>query len=334
MNREAEAPSFRHEALFYSGWPEFVAGTVPFIRRGLASDEAILVVVSPEKIDLLRTALDRDADRVTYANMTEVGSNPARIIPLWQEFVTANVRRVSGVRGIGEPIWRDRSDDELAECQRHESLLNVVFESGPAWQLMCPYDVAQLAPQVVAEARCSHRHVLDQTGTSRSLEFRGVDACAAPFARPLPEPGSVALETSIDRLSLPAVRAQLARRATDAGLSRTETMHLVTAANEVASNSVIHGGGRGTLRMWADSHKVVCEIRGRGAIGDPLADRTRPGTDFAAARGLWLANQLCDLMQIRSFDNLTVVRLHMRLRPRARLSLVRDPGAGGAASLN
>lgn len=78
---------FRHEAVFYSGWDEFVNGTVPFIRQGVAAGEAVLVVESTTKIDMLRMALDANADRVVFADMAEVGANPARIIPAWQEFV-------------------------------------------------------------------------------------------------------------------------------------------------------------------------------------------------------------------------------------------------------
>src|ERR1700716_2170399 len=91
---------FRHEALLYSGWAEFVAGTVPFIRGGLELEEPVLVVESAAKIDMLRTALGRDADEVLFADMGEVGANPARIIPAWHDFVTRHAdsgRRLSGI---------------------------------------------------------------------------------------------------------------------------------------------------------------------------------------------------------------------------------------------
>lgn len=44
----------------------------------------------------------------------------------------------------------------------------------------------------------------------------------------------------------------------------------------------------------------------------PLVDRERPGKEAAGPRGLWLANQLCDLVQIGSLPSGTAVRLHMR----------------------
>jgi hypothetical protein len=48
-------------------------------------------------------------------------------------------------------------------------------------------------------------------------------------------------------------------------------------------------------------------------LEDPLIDRVRPAAHAAGRRGLWLANQLCDLVQIRTLPSGTVVRLHMRI---------------------
>ena len=70
------------------------------------------------------------------------------------------------VRGIGEPVWPGRSDSELDECQRHEALLNVAFAYGPAWSLLCPYDLDELDPRQIQAARVSHP-TLRHEGISR-----------------------------------------------------------------------------------------------------------------------------------------------------------------------
>jgi hypothetical protein len=36
---------YRHEALLYAGHDDFIAGTMPFIRRAIATDEPVLVVL-------------------------------------------------------------------------------------------------------------------------------------------------------------------------------------------------------------------------------------------------------------------------------------------------
>ncbi|HWG98689.1 MAG TPA: ATP-binding protein, partial [Pilimelia sp.] len=67
-----------------------------------------------------------------------------------------------------------------------------------------------------------------------------------------------------------------------------------------------------TIRLWRDGAALICEIRDAGYITDrPLLGRQRPTIDQTGGRGLWLANQLCDLVQIRSTTAGTIVRLHV-----------------------
>ena len=46
-------------------------------------------------------------------------------------------------------------------------------------------------------------------------------------------------------------------------------------------------------------------------IEEPLVGRVHPATDRPSGRGLWLVNHLCDLVQIRSSPQGTVVRVYM-----------------------
>ena len=46
---------------------------------------------------------------------------------------------------------------------------------------------------------------------------------------------------------------------------------------------------------------------------DPLVGRVKPVPTQVGGRGLWLANQFCDLVQIRSGDDGTAVRLQMAI---------------------
>jgi len=306
------AQGFRHEALMYSSRPEFLAGTVPFIRDGIAAGEPVLVVESDAKIQLLRAALGGAAAQVMFADMAKVGANPARIIPAWRDFVDLHGggRRL---RGIGEPIWSGRTATELAECQRHEGLLNVAFAGGQSWDLLCPYDTATLDLAVIAEARRSHEFVSEAGESAASPDYRGVKDSGAPFAQPLSERPPDVRKFGFDRDRLVKLRREVITFATGAGLTMIDATHLVTAVNEIASNSVIHGGGKGMLWLWRDGGALVAEVCDSGSYGHPLADRVRPGASTSDGRGLWLANQLCDLVQIRSLQDAAVVRLHMKV---------------------
>jgi anti-sigma regulatory factor (Ser/Thr protein kinase) len=306
-----DSPGFRHEALLYQGEDDFLARTASFIREGLAAGEPTLVVVSAAKIDRLQACLGDQASGVQFLDMAEVGANPARIIPAWRRFVDEHQEGARRFRGIGEPISASRSAAELVECQRHESLLNAAFDGGPEWRLLCPYDTEALPPEVIEEARRSHPLVALGTAREHSAVYR-----PAPGAgdRPLPDPAGEWMEVAFRQGPLAALRNFVSTQAVELGTSAARAADLVQAMNEVAGNSLRHGGGEGVLRMWQEAGSVICEIRDGGHITDPLVDRRQPASDTHAPRGLWLANQLCDLVQVRSLPTTgTVVRLHVRL---------------------
>jgi anti-sigma regulatory factor (Ser/Thr protein kinase) len=299
--------AFRHEVMLYDSPDTFVDGAAPFIRDALAAREPIMVAIGAEKIDLLRSWLGEDADRVEFADMAELGANPARIIPAWQAFVDAHPGQA--MRGIGEPIWADRSATELVECQCHEALLNVAFADAPDFHLICPYDTEQLHGDVIAEAERSHPFVAG----AASGTYRG-DHAVPQFAAPLAEPPAHALEHEITGDSLFDLRHFLAAEAERAGLSPARVHDLVLSAHEIATNSIRHGGGSGVLRVWCEDDTVICDVRDSGRIArQPLVGRVRPALGATGGWGLWLANQLCDLVQLRELPDGSIVRLHQHL---------------------
>jgi anti-sigma regulatory factor (Ser/Thr protein kinase) len=241
--------------------------------------------------------------------MGRIGHNPARIIPAWRRFLSAQPAGTP-VRGVGEPVWSERSPQELVECQRHESLLNVAVGADEPFWLVCPYDVDALDEVVLEEAFRSHPHVtgdyprLDRTRSEASHALAFLDTPLAP------PPHAVVRRTfTAERLS--DVRRRVRAFGTEFALGRDRLDDFELAVGEVLANTVLHGGGRGDVAWWGENGHVVCEVRDGGAIQDPLAGRRDPATSVAAGRGLWLVNQLCDLVQIRVFGGGTTLRLHM-----------------------
>lgn len=302
---------FHHEALLYAGEGQFVVKTGAFLQKGADAGEAMLVVVGSRKIDLLREHLGESAAGILFADMAEVGRNPARIIPVWHEFVARNAGTGVGMRGIGEPIDSSRNADALVECERHESLLNLAFAGSPSWTLLCPYDTAALSPDVIEEALRNHPYL--RNGDSKlNPRFRGLDDCASPVEHPLPDPPPHAETFHVDLGRLATLRELVASVASAHGFARREVDDFVLTVHELATNSIRHGGGRGIVRLWADDGVIVADVRDRGRILDPLAGRVEPSLDVASGRGLWLANQLSDLVQIRVQPDGGAVRARLR----------------------
>jgi anti-sigma regulatory factor (Ser/Thr protein kinase) len=304
---------FRHEALFYLDLQEFLDGTLQFVEAGLDRGEPVMVAVDERKAERLRDALGTRADAVEFVDMAPLGRNPARIIPLWRRFVTQNA---SGgpARGVGEPVWPGRSNQELEECDHHESLLNFAFGDADDFRLLCPYDTQTLSADVLAGARRNHPWIADDADGEPSRSYEAPGAGALPFAGRLPPPSGEVEQLEFDRQKLAAVRRFVEMAAASAGIDGTRRSDIVLAASELAANSVVHGGGSGRARVWQEPDAFLFEVADQGVIDDALAGRRLPSPDQLNGRGLWIVNQLCDLVQVRSDAHGSVVRFRIDLK--------------------
>jgi anti-sigma regulatory factor (Ser/Thr protein kinase) len=118
-------------------------------------------------------------------------------------------------------------------------------------------------------------------------------------------------QLSFAKEDLATLRQLVAGEARQVPLSEERRTALTVAVNELAANSVVHGGGSGTLQLWREPDAVVAEVRDEGWIRDPLAGRRRPEPSQIHGRGLWMVNQLCDLVQVRSGRSGTRVRVRV-----------------------
>jgi anti-sigma regulatory factor (Ser/Thr protein kinase) len=303
---------FQHEAFFYANADELLVGILPFLRAGLDADEAMLVAMPRSSLRVLRGELNGEGDRIQFVDMEELGRNPARIISVWHDFVDPHLANGRGVRGVGEPIWAGRSAPELEECERHEALLNLAFADAPAWSLLCPYNTSELNERVLRSAEHNHPWLCGAGSPRESDAYVGPPP-HGPFAGELAAPSGVTAGLSFEGGQLAKLRTMVAEHARDAGLDAARVEGLVLAASEVATNSLLHGGGSGTITLWRDARHIGCDIRDRGCFEQPLVGRRRPSLGRSGGRGVWLANQLCDLVQIRSTPSGNVVRLQLSL---------------------
>jgi anti-sigma regulatory factor (Ser/Thr protein kinase) len=307
---------FRHQGLLHAGDRGFLAATVPYIEDGSLGGEAVVVAVGPHRTEMLRSVLRerRGLAEASFLDMRTLGANPARIIPALWELRDELRREGRRVRGICEPAWAGRSAAELSECDRHEALLNLAFQDGPGWQLLCPYDVDALPRRTIDAALRTHPLLAAGGACDRNPRFASHAGAPDPFAGTLPAPPVSVERITFECRGLLGVRQLVARIGARVSLAYRRTGDLVLAVDELATNSVRHGGGGGTLTAWVNDGAVVCEVSDTGRIADPLAGRRSPPPPTQpSGRGLWIVNQVCDLVQVRSSAAGTSVRVHMRL---------------------
>lgn len=265
-----------------------------------------MVALPPEQRALL-TASVGEPRLVRFVDMTEIGRNPSRIIPAVIEFVQEAGGRPC--RFLGHPLWPGRTVAEIDEVMRHEALIEPALSWYPIL-ILSMYERAS-TPAASPVPPALPLSSPPPAGTAGKTSF-GVDlgTILSEEQWPLgpPAPHGVFMPFGLEDLA--AVRAQVHRGAERAGIQAQKIDDIVLAANEVVSNSVRYGGGEGTLAMWVQSGSVICEVFDSGVITDPLVGRYPPGPDLEA-KGLWLVNQLCDLVQVRSGAEGTRIRLRV-----------------------
>ena len=299
-----------HHALFYRGERECLDGLMRFITPALEAGEPVAAALAPDRGELLRRELGGAAAAVEIFDAREIGRNPARIIP-------AVERRLAQHEGselyyIAESVWPGRPSEEIQEAAKHEALVNLAWPGAPV-RLLCPYDATNLAPEVLADAERTHPHVIERGQPRNSAAYAG-GAVPLSSDQPLAPVPTEALEFGFTIDGLHGARALVAAEASATSLSRTRVEDLMLAVSELATNAVRHGPGRGMLRVWRRPDRIVCQVEDGGHIRDPLAGRRLPSTHAAGGLGLWAVNQLCDLVQVRSNEAGTKVRIHAAFR--------------------
>lgn len=301
-----------HRALLYSSEESFLEFAAPFLRGGLERGEVVYAPVSPGHERALRDCLGEDAAAIRFERPESFYATP---IPTMTNHAAALLHRpddAPSVRALGEIPWVDRADVAVREWSRVEALFDHAFARVPA-KAVCAYDERTLPDAILDVAWHSHARLEGWNGGQASPSYRpGAAHLETLLGAPLPEPRGRVAELEFDSHPAPA-RHFAAARAVEAGLGPDQVENLELAVGEAASNAIRHGEAPRRLRLWTDDLSLVCEISDGGpGFDDVLAGVLRPEAASEGGWGLWLAHYVCDYVELRSFSDRTVVRLHLR----------------------
>jgi anti-sigma regulatory factor (Ser/Thr protein kinase) len=296
-----------HEAMAYSSASDLVAGLAPRVGHAIQAGDLVTAVLEEEACRRLRSTLGAAADDVDFHDPRDVHNVPgfttaARWARSGRRVATPGARalivgqQLTDLPGCGPEYW-------ARVCLGVE-----VATVGLPLTVLCPF------PDLVADwdrVRATHPLLGMPGGSEPNPDRRPPhDVLREHPAPPLPDLGPPAAELEFRAKDLGTLRHLAAETACRGGIGPDRVDDVVLAVNEIASNSVEHGPGSGRLRLWTDTG-VLVEIADAGRLTEQFPGMTLPPATGSRGRGLWMASELCDVMEVWN-ESGTVVRLSWR----------------------
>ncbi len=281
-----------------------------FVLAASTDRQPVLMVLPQTNLELMRNALGTAAGEVRFEDMAELGRNPSCLLSVYEDWIEDHD---GPVRVVGEPVWPGRSYAEVVECLRNEALVNHVLACAPV-SILCPYDAERLNADALAGAELTHPQLVDTGGRRRASEQYGEPLEVHQAGRWPQERATEPVSVHAFAGDLHALRKAVADDPIAASLGPDRLADLVFVVNEAVTNALKHGDGTCTARLWNDGTSIVSEVRTPSVIDDAMAGRRRPSPEAPSGRGLWLINQLCDLVELRCDQTGTTLRMHVRDR--------------------
>jgi anti-sigma regulatory factor (Ser/Thr protein kinase) len=296
-----------HEAVPYSSAAHLIERLAPRVADAVSAGDPVVVVLDEPTGVRLRRALGSGSAEVDFQDPFEVHRMPAFTVAVrWAR----TSRQITNPRGraliVSQQMEVDRGPHHWA---RLDIGVNVATDGLPI-TVLCPvaHDVADL-PTLEA----THPLMTTANGPERSRLYRQPEESVLDYpAPPPPDLGPPVAERSFGQDDLIDLRHLVLRVAEAVGLDADRGADLALAVNELASNSVEHGPGRGRLRMWGEPD-VVAEVADHGRMSVPFPGMTMPPPDGSRGRGLWLASELSDALEVWCEPGNTVIRVQMRI---------------------
>src|SRR6476620_10003063 len=285
---------FRHDASLHRGRGRLMAAAAEFVRVGIEAGEAIMVC-APQDVT---TQLSREISGGTQPTFLDQGHFPSRAVAQWITFADRCRSTGQAARLLISPASGRRPSAHRRQEAFSDALINLAVQADTHLWVRCAFDGEHLDADRMGEVEACHP-LLDHDGAAGgSPGYAGLAHARYLFSERLVGPPGPTRTVVISRLvELAAARTLVREETRRAKLSMEEAEAVVLAVHEAAINALDHGGGTCQLRLWRTSARLVCEVRSGHRLRDPLAGHRLAPVEDDHGRGLWLANQLCDLVE-------------------------------------
>lgn len=305
-------PGARHDVVLYTAPDELAQQLVGLLAPVLGDGGPVVAVLDDETRAEVRRGLGADADRVEFPDPAAVHRFPPFTVAMqWARLS----RKARGATGRATVVGQHVAD--LPGCggtywARLDIGLNVAVAGLPI-TVLCAYRADH---EELDRVHATHPQLTTGNGFVDSESYRQPADVVIEFPAPAPpDLGPPTAELPFTAAELTELRGLVAEVGDRAHVGSGRIADLVLAVNEISSNSVEHGPGHGHLRMWAGGDGVTAEVADPGITNLMFPGMVAPATDGLRGRGLWLASELCDVLQVWSDGAGTVVRLGMEPEP-------------------
>lgn len=315
-----DGAAVEHAAVF-SGTDAGLCGpVVPRITAGAEGGRRVTVAVGDRVRAALRARLPEHVlVRVDFADRAAYYDAPGRTVGALHRLAVE--AQGVGALFVGEPApppaahtgrGPDRAHLERDQWRRMEAALDRAL-AGDRLTVLCLHDTSALDAAALRDGREAHPLLLVRGGMRANPAFRAPEGGPEAAVPAPPPPAEPVLSLDI-RPDLPSVREEAVGLAEEAGLPRERQADLMVAVNELAANVLEHGAGKGTVSLWREGGRLVCEVMdGSAELDDPLVG-FRPADGLGGrGYGLWITRQVCDFLEVLPGPDGTRMRAHFRL---------------------
>jgi anti-sigma regulatory factor (Ser/Thr protein kinase) len=299
----------RHCELIVESTEQQAEVLAPVVDDALRAGQPVVGVLGTPVARELRARLGGRAEGLQVIPAEDGFRYPVRTMAQWVDLarhLTADGQRILV---LGEPVLS--GTEQSRAWLQAESIFNTALAERPVTAI-CSYSTQHPADVVDAVHR-THTHTLRTDGTTApSAHYLDTVTYLARHPTVVADAPASAQVVELDGPGeLRALRRAAATAAAAGGLPPEQVNDFVLVVGELATNSLEHGRAPRSVRMWADSDGITCEVSNDGAYGDPYLGLLPPTPHQRRGRGVWLTRQLCDRVDVQ-LDG-TGVRVRARM---------------------
>jgi anti-sigma regulatory factor (Ser/Thr protein kinase) len=299
-NGSARHDGARHAAVVYDSDEDLRGRVLPYLRAGIETGEDVVVIVSHQAEQALRSGLGKHAARIRWGLPDMSYGHLGRASETIRGFFTRQRSARAPTRLLAENDTNGRPG-RAAACLRADAAANDLY-GGFGFPWACLYDRRRHPAEVLADVALVHPLLLGSGGRlSGNAAYVRPESYLAAHPGPLSQvPRPPDLDTELAGLGgLAAARHQVADVALALGLGPEECRRAEVAAGEVIANAFKHGVAPCRIRVWRDHRAVLVRIddHGEGAAVTTAGFRP-PDPRRGSGAGLWIARQFSDIVQV------------------------------------